>query len=125
MESYARRFIAFSCLDRSLWIPFIRLLQSLVIVLKLGWFVGTRIWFGRFRDEQSSRNWVRVSWVILFRSPFLGWHSARVFRSLEARQGTDNIQIASLHLFSHNTQAVSENLKYIILSSGPVSARAC
>ena len=31
--------------------------------IKSGWLEGTRIATGRFREEQSKINWVRISWV--------------------------------------------------------------
>ena len=40
--------------------------------IKSGWLEGTRIATGRFREEQSKINWVRMSWVGLHKSLLFG-----------------------------------------------------
>ena len=46
----------FNCLVRSLWMPLMRLLHCLVIMMKPGWLGGTLVLAGRLREEQSSMN---------------------------------------------------------------------
>ena len=68
----------FNCLVLSLCMANISLLQYLVIWIKPGWFVGIRRSLARFRDEQSSKNW--VSWVLV------GLDNTRLFGRKSATQ---------------------------------------
>ena len=72
------------------------ILHCLVISVKLGWLFGILMSFARFSEEQSNKNCVRISVLVLVRILLVGKYLATVFST--SGKYLWRVSIVDLHL---------------------------